>query len=207
MNDLLHEQIIFDTDGVLLDWVAPFAPWAATRVGRPLDPQKITEFNLTSWLGFEDKADMIDLVSTFNASDEHGFGRLPPLDGAVEAIQVLRDRGHKMSVVTSCSDDPVVGMLRVANLHAHFGDVFDDIIVLGLGADKTEALKKFTPSTWIDDHWPNLDAGVAAGHTPVLMNATYNQVRSDAGPAHYPRISDWHSFIEAITPARLVAGL
>lgn len=208
INVLLDaEEVIFDTDGVLLDWVSPFAPWASSRLKRPLDPTKITEFNLTSWLGVDSTAEMVEMVTLFNGSAEHGFDRLPPMPGAVGLVQMLHDRGTRMRVVTSCSDDPLVKDLRVGNLVRTFGNVFQDIVVLGLGADKTEALSRFDPALWIDDHWPNLDAGAAAGHTPVLMNASYNQVRRDGGRDDYPRITDWRHLMATVQPAGLTASM
>ena len=201
------EEVIFDTDGVLLDWVSPFAPWAARRLNRPLDPSKITEFNLTSWLGVDSVAEMVEMVTLFNGSAEHGFDRLPPMPGAVDIVALLHARGTTMRVVTSCSDDPAVKDLRVGNLVRTFGDVFQDIVVLGLGADKTAALKRFDPALWIDDHWPNLDAGAAAGHSPILMNASYNQVRLDGGRDDYPRITDWRHLMADIQPAGLAASV
>ena len=187
---LASRRLLLDADGVLLNWFEGFAAFASRELGVPLDPATLQSYSMSLWLG-EHKHRALELIESFNGSDTHGFGQLRPVPGAVEAITDMHASGFELHVITSCTEDPMVAMLREQNLRNVFGDVFEDIACLPMNADKQAHLEIHPPSVWIDDHWPNLDAGRAAGHLPVLFDACYNQQRADGGPDDYLRLQGW----------------
>lgn len=185
-------RILLDADGVLLNWFGGFADYASRTLGVALDVSTLRSYSVSSWLG-ENGPRARELIETFNASATHGFDRLQALPGAVETIAALKAAGYELHVITSCTDDPEVALLREQNLRDLFGDAFETITCLPMNADKEAVLSGHPPSIWIDDHWPNLDAGRAAGHHSVLFHAPYNEARACEGPSDYPRLLDWAS--------------
>lgn len=193
-------RILLDADGVLLNWFGGFAAFASRTLDIELDPATLRSYSMTAWLG-EHGHRAGELIVAFNGSAEHGFDRLQALPGAVEAVAALREAGFELHVITSCTDDPEVMRLREQNLRDIFGDAFESVICLPMNADKEAVLAAHPPSVWIDDHWPNLDAGRAAGHHAVIFHAPYNAARADEGPDDYPRLHDWASLLRLLDVA------
>jgi HAD superfamily hydrolase (TIGR01509 family) len=190
-------RVLLDADGVLLNWFGGFADYASRTLGVALDVSALRTYSMRHWLG-EHAHRAQELIETFNASAAHGFDRLEALPGAVEAVSALKGAGYELHVITSCTDDPAVMELRERNLRDLFGDAFATITCLPMMADKYAALAEHPPSIWIDDHWPNLDAGRAAGHHAVLFHASYNEARACVGPTDYPRLPDWPSLLRLL---------
>lgn len=114
--------------------------------------------------------------STFLFTQSEYFSNLPAIDGAQEAVRVLKKQGYSLAVVSSISDSPAVQHARFANLHHVFGPVFDDIKLLPLGwANKSTYYKSVRKGIAIDDSIFNVQDAIACGHKAVFITIPQNK--------------------------------
>ncbi|WP_181173126.1 hypothetical protein [Mesorhizobium sp. B2-4-1] len=165
------KHFIFDCDDVLLDWVGGFRDFLVGIGHAPAEPRP-RDWSMAEWIGIEDAA-TLRLIEVFNSSP--AFGQLKPYDDALEMVRQLKDEGHTLTVLTSCSDDPNIVDLRVKNLRDCFGDVFPRVICLPLGQSKSQWLEVLRPGIWIEDNYKNALIGQAAGHKTFILRRPHNR--------------------------------
>lgn len=171
-------HVILDCDDVLLDWLGGFRAWLRGRhESVPSEPP--STWSLADWLGVSD-SECLRLIAEFN--DSWFFGRLDPVPGAVEAVTALRDSGYTLTVLTSCSDDPVVARRRRENLEGVFGTSFDRVVCLGLGESKATWLSALRHGIWVEDNYKNALHGLSAGHRTYMVRRSHN--RADEQQSH-----------------------
>jgi 5'(3')-deoxyribonucleotidase len=179
MKDYL--DIGVDLDGVCYDFVGALRHYLVTHEGFP-------EYDLgesTSWNFFKDNWNMStsDFLKFFAAGVDAGivFIHGEAMEGCAETITRLRERGHKVHIVTHRS----VGTLSVASTDAWLrreGIPFD---TLCFSEDKTIV----KTDIFIEDKVENFCALERAGVDAVLMNQKWN--------AHHPtqyRVNNWKEF-------------
>ena len=180
------KTFLTDVDGVLLDWFHGLRKWLLKK-GITTEPGDPTNWSLRDYIHHPD----VDaLVAEFNASQ--GFGKLPAY---TDARYVLRQIAHdsKIVAITSCSADSVTQNRRYDNLHDHFGKIFEDIICLPLRESKVPQLKKFPAGClWIEDRPEGAEAGLEAGHRPVLLTRSYNKTHE------HPQVTRCQNWIEIL---------
>lgn len=163
-------KIVFDCDGVLLNWMLGFRIFLEDKSYYPgtLNP---SSYNLSNWIGTTRKNASI-LIDEFNHTE--AFGRLAPESGMVMPnLRLLREAGHTLSIVTSCGDD-TVALLRRRNLIDCFGDIFEDIHCLKLGECKQDALVKSKGDVWVEDNYVNAVVGHTLGYKTFMVNQRWN---------------------------------
>lgn len=165
--------LILDCDGVLLNWLAGFSAYASHRLGKPLIADDNPSFDLSIWLGVDDKT-VGDMIQAYNCGEGGFFGNLKPLPGAREALAAAHGAGRKISVVTSCSTLPEVVAARETNLHRVFGNIFDDIICLDPAVDKSPTLAAMPKGAWVEDKYENAVTGADLGHDSYVIRYSYN---------------------------------
>lgn len=166
-------NLLLDVDGVLLDWLAGFEEYLldqAPHLHKDFSGLSHVE-NLEQLLGM-DSDQMHDWIYKFHMSEP--FAYLKPLPHAVSAINTLAP-WCKISCITASGSHPQSVRSRERNLHAVFGDVFDEIICVERSVDKPPHLHKFEPGYWVEDQLKNALMGVHAGHESFLMDAIYNR--------------------------------
>ena len=166
--------VILDCDGVLLDFTAGIRPFARLRYGLDLHPDGPSDFDMRAWTGL-DRDGVRDLVNAFNSGEDTGFDALPPMPGAVEGVRRLLVAGYRLQVLSSADAGGASVRSRLRNLDAVFGDVFEEVTLIGLGASKRDLLARFAPCDWVDDHVPNAIAGVQAGHRAHVIRQSHNR--------------------------------
>lgn len=129
-------------------------------------------WGMTDWLGHDPAAARAMIEDFIERHD--GFGRLEPVEGAVEAISALRAIGYRIASITSCSRNPEPRVRRLGNLQAIFGDAIERLHMVGLGESKIEVLSAYPPSIWVDDNPGNAEAGARLGHRSLLFPAAHN---------------------------------
>ena len=165
--------IVTDCDGVLFDWEGHFENWMNSRGYIKVPNYDITQYSLHFHYGIP-KKEIIELIERFNESSAIGFCE-PYLD-AVEYVPKLKEAGYRFHVITSLSDNPYSGKARAINLQHTFGDIFDRLLCLPVGADKDEALKPYKGSRafWIEDKLSNAIDGHKIGMKALLMKQDHN---------------------------------
>lgn len=170
----MNRRVLLDCDGVLLNYTAGIRPFAKRLYGLDLDPEGPCDFDMRRWTGLP-RDEIVTLVNRFNGGEDTGFDALPPMPGAIEGVQRLLDAGYLLHVISSADAGPSSVRSRHKNLNGVFGDVFEEVTLIGLGASKKELLSRFDPCDWIDDHVPNAIAGLEAGHRSHVIRQSHNR--------------------------------
>lgn len=185
-------HFIIDCDDVLLNWLRGFRSWLLKYRGIRPDEDGPDSWSLAAWLGVTDKR-AAELIAQFN--DSPAFGDLAAFPDAIEAVRTLKASGHRLTVLTSCSDDPMVIARRTANLRDQFGDVFNRVVCLGLGQSKRDWLDVLRTGVWIEDNYKNAMMGHEAGNKTFVMRRRHN--REDERNSHRDLVwvDDWRPII------------
>ena len=193
-------QIIFDCDDVLLNWIAGFRQYAATRLQHSVvgEPQS---WMMGEWLGCTNEA-AFELVEEFNAGPH--FGRLEAVEGAQQGIYDLTalrvNYLTRLHVVTSCSSDAATVRLRRDNLEDVFGkQTFDSIHCLDLGQPKTKILQAWEPGTiWVEDNYKNAVMGADVGHRVLIRKRPHNLEYQDLHDERLTWFEHWSELKDLI---------
>lgn len=164
--------IISDCDGVLCNWNDAFDTFMESR-GLPRKKDTDNDYNISARHGISSRV-AHSLIKEFN--EGANIANLSPFRDSVEYVTKLANLGFRFTVVTSISDHPDATIYRTENLKKLFGDVFDEIHCIEMGASKAATLLKWadTGYFWIEDHMRQAEAGHEAGLKTILINHPYN---------------------------------
>lgn len=174
-----RDLIITDCDGVLLDWLNGFNEWMDSKGYVRLENYDTTAYGLHIHYGLDEKL-CKKLISDFNESAAIGF--LKTCKNADAVLPLLFDEGFDIVVLSSLSDNVYSQKARRYNLEEHFGEIFNEIICLVVGADKDDALAKLNEKYldryeniwWVEDKFENAIAGHKLGFKTILVEHDYN---------------------------------
>ena len=187
-----EKVILVDCDGVLLDWGYAFDCWM-DREGYTVQDTSVYDCAVRYGIA---KPDVQRLIRHFNESAAIGF--LPPFRDAMYYVKQLHEKhGYVFHCITSLSSNMFAQRLRERNLAKIFGDtVFEKVVCLDCGADKTEALApyEFSGCYWIEDKPENADVGASFGLQSILIAHDHNV--DYKGPA--VRLNKWKHIYERI---------
>lgn len=167
-----EKHILTDADGVLLNWHDAFSAYMV-ELGYPVVPGEEGQYtisikhNITTELA-------IKHIKDFNEGPY--MKTLQPLADSVEYVTKLREKGYKFTVVTSLSNHPDSKKYRAYNLQSLFGNFYEELVCLEMGAIKTNELRRWkdTGYWWIEDHPKQAEAGHSVGLKPILIQHGYN---------------------------------
>ncbi|MER8924311.1 hypothetical protein [Mesorhizobium sp. M0859] len=186
-------HFILDCDDVLLDWQRGFRHWIYANHGIKPEARGPMSWSLFKWLGVPE-ARCMELIADFNASQ--AFGELYAMDGAIDAVAKLHQAGHRLTVLTSCSADPVVLARRKENLQRVFGVMIERVICLALGESKAGWLEVLKSGIWIEDNYKNAMVGSDAGHITYMMRRRHNRAdEATATNRSITWIDDWRPVV------------
>ena len=193
----MKEKIILtDCDGVVLDWEEGFSIWMEHHGHTKVEGyQFIYEIGARYGMSYEAGS---KLVKQFNESAAIGF--LPPLRDAQYYIKLLHEKHrYKFVAITSLSTEPYAKYLRERNLRKLMGYAFKEVICLDTGADKDEILleygKKYPGAYWIEDKPENVNWGIDAGLSGVLMEHGHNMDYT----GHANVVKNWEEIYNLVT--------
>lgn len=174
----MKEKIILtDVDGVLLDWGNGFDQFLNQHYKiKVKDPTQYTAH--LRWEGTREQ--MKTLTWHFNMSSWMRY--LNPFRDAVNVVKQLGEEGWRFVAITSMHVDSYAHKLREDNLKELFGNVWSQVICIGTGADKDEALLPWKDSgyVWVEDKFSNAKLGADMGLDAVLMRHEHNAKFEDA---------------------------
>lgn len=164
--------ILTDADGVLVDWLGGFQSFMESK-GFPRIGGTDKDYSISARHGISNHQGM-EFVKEFNEGRK--IADLTAFADSVEYVTKLANKGFRFIVVTALSDHPDAHEYRTTNLHNLFGDVFDEINCITMGANKAEILTRWvdTEYFWIEDHMRQAEAGHEAGLKPILISHPYN---------------------------------
>jgi FMN phosphatase YigB (HAD superfamily) len=167
-----NKIILTDCDGVLLDWASSFNEFMAEK-GHPQIPGTDSEYSLMLRHNIS-SSESHKYIMEFNESSR--IAELSAFADSVKYVNKLVEKGFRFIAVTSISDAPIAKHYRTQNLLKLFGDVFDEINCIEMGASKANILMNWEASGyfWIEDHMRQAEAGHEAGLKTVLIDHPYN---------------------------------
>ncbi len=169
----MDKIILTDCDGVLLKWEDGFHRFVESK-GHSRQPGTESEYSMSLRYGITSKTAQ-DYIKEYNESA--AIASLEPFADSTEFVSKLAQDGFRFIAVTSLSDHPDAHMHRTANLKSLFGDVFDEVVCLEIGASKAHVLMRWADSGyfWIEDHMRQAEAGHEAGLRTILIKHPYNR--------------------------------
>lgn len=200
----MAKRIIYDCDGMLLNYIGGFRLFLKDVFGIETHPEGPRAYDMLEWIGVDDKAFVKDCIRRFNAGEGEYFANLAPVPGAIEAVATLRSLGYEDSILTQCNDDAATQLGRGANLDLHFGG-FEKIRYVPLGGSKLPYLQAAPQSWFLEDNIDNAHMGVEAGHDTILLEYLHNGPNGQA--EGFSRFSDWGEILRHITERDLAPTL
>ena len=143
----------FDADGVLFDFNKAAKDIIEKLTQYKFDIINPNAFGIFKQLGLGTDAQRM-FWKNFHWED------LPPKEGAIEALNLVRDGGYKICILTSMNPNDKIN--RINNLKK-YGMKYDEVIVCKRRVPKTSALKEIKPLFYIDDQRKNIQAAIDAG--------------------------------------------
>jgi 5'-nucleotidase len=196
-NELSPTTVLLDMDGVLVDWDAGFRrEWA--RFGH--DPSKI---NRAKSYAMEDCVEPKLRNAALAVMSQPGFFRdLPPMDGAIQAVEEMIERGFSVLICTSplpcnptCPQDKIDWVRRHLG-HIEFRQPGDatkrlaaqDIVVMT--RDKT-----FVMGDVLIDDKPVIQGCMRPTWDHIVFGAPYNELKPGDERARFNDWSSWHGVL------------
>lgn len=171
MASSLRKVLFLDCDGVLLDWTGPFLKF----VKAPITKEDIQDYQMTkTGLWLDTDAFMTDLVA-FEKTNE--WQDLPPLCLCTD-LEVLKNIGFELRVLTMAGTTPVARANRVQNLTRRFGGVFDGIHFVSPTDCKLEWLEEWHTIQRVQSSGVSIIAGLVEDKPSTLRKAVEWGVRA-----------------------------
>lgn len=174
LNRINKPAIIFDVDGVLLDWFGSFKQWMRGQ-GIKIDDDAQVAWNMTETFVGLSESDIDAKVAEFNTSDH--FGRLDHWPGALSAIMRLRTElpDFLFTALTGAGTSPKTTRLRALSIEEF---PIDEMFIIPLGESKVPWLKRydFKGSVFIEDNARHASDGVSYIQNVILLDRPYNRV-------------------------------
>lgn len=191
----MQRIILTDIDDTVFSWRDRFELWVLQQNLDVIPKSFGPYWSIAEWLGCTEEYSNY-LVSTFNHLPDV-WPRLRPFKKSAEYVKKLHiEQGFRFIGITSCSTDAWTVFMRKKNLLEAFDGAFSAVHCLGLGASKTEYLKRYSPTYWVEDKWSNAIAGAELGHRTFLINHEFNSKEHDE---RITRVNDWEEIYNHIT--------
>lgn len=167
-------SVILDCDGVLLDWCGGFRTYLWKSRGLRVNGSVPGDFSMSDWTGLRAE-EASRLAAEFNSDIFGGFHDLEPEPGAQEGVSLLLAAGANLRILSSAGTSEQTINLRARNLKHHFGDVFEDTILLPIGQSKRSRLATLSPSIFVDDMPKNAMDAHMTGHDALVLRHHANR--------------------------------
>lgn len=165
------ETVIYDVDGVLLDWVGAFNSWVEAKGFRRKETGE-DRYNL--WERFEGMTPLLSdqLIQEFAVSS--AYGQMRWIEGAHAGVVALRNSfpTSRHVVVTSCGHEIETLYMRAAQLR---GMGFHEFHPVAVGAEKRPWFSGGGRTLVIEDSPHHLESARAAGCITIALAQPWNK--------------------------------
>lgn len=165
--------IIFDIDGVVLNWSDSFFEWMEGN-GHTVVWNAPEQWNMTGNFPELTEKDIVSGIEEFNNSES--FGHLKHYDGATLTLTKLRKAISKdvvFSAITAAGTSPSCVRRRATSIEEF---PIDELWIVPLGESKEHWLRMYeTPSVYVEDNAKHANMSAKIGHTTLLFDRPYNK--------------------------------
>jgi hypothetical protein len=165
------KPILYDADGVLVNWNTGFKTWMATRGYKEVtsvhyDMSK--RYNLTP-------EQITELIREYNCSAAVSY--LFPMPGAVLINGMIRELGYEPYCITSFGGDTFSQLQRAELLWDYFRIEPKNTIILPMNVNKKHILSRWEGSgaPWVEDKLENALDGHALGLKAILLRSDHTK--------------------------------
>lgn len=164
----MTKTLIVDCDGTILNWRDTYVEWL--RSFGMLNEDDATQYYFKDHIHLPGDPDnkprnpaFADVLSEiFNQT--FLMTKLPPIEGAVDALNKFHKEGYAIKAVSSFTNQYEAMKLREKNLINVFGDIFQDFTALPLHSSKFDYLSKQDKNAiFVEDSPIQLTAAMDAG--------------------------------------------
>lgn len=156
-------------------------------------PERLRDHHNIPQLFDLDIATTLELIREFHRSP--AMGQLEPEPCAAIVLPELYRQGHRFVAITACLNEPEVVKMRIKNLEEVFGFEWDAVHCIGLKTDKSDTLRAYPPSIWVEDMAHHASTGARLGYKSFLLDRPYNRIETHSAVI---RVHDWHEIADAI---------
>lgn len=188
--------IIFDVDGVILDYFKHFQSYMRLKKGiapvMPYDrlPSSFGDIYPAHLL----KGQTIGEIVAEMALNERYFSTIPFVHGAISSISRLAEKGHEIHLLTSCGNHELTIAARRKNLSSIMPAI-SSFSTLPLGASKADILRSFPDgSLFFDDHVRNCREAQKLGLVPFHVIPP----GLSKGKTPFRTLSGWKEILQSI---------
>ena len=187
------KKLLLDVDGVILDYT------------NQVDKYVLDIFGLKNINGNWNLATRYEISSEFakgimlSFENSIYFQRLPPIEYSVDYLKMLRREGYSIRCVTKVSQNTNTVNNRRINLINAFGDIFNDIIHVGITGSKKEYFTD-PDEIFIEDSFSNLLEAKKCGYNKLIYipNGINNVSIHEIDEAKIKYTSNWIEIYKTI---------
>lgn len=184
------KKIVLDVDGVLLNFMPTCDEAAKIILKRDItiyqDEYKLDHSFLMK--RFACTAAQTDEILEYMQTTKM-YEKLQALDGAKEALEKIKEAGFHITVVTALPEK--AKEMRLKNLKDVLDFVPDDIICVGMGQSKAEALRKVNPDVFVDDRIDYLVSAPFIHHLVWCDQKESQSERESQVDVHVHSLKEW----------------
>lgn len=184
------KKIVLDVDGVLLSFMPAYDEAAKIVLGKNITVHKDEYLQDHYHLGKRVDCSLENVDKILTYMQESGmYEKLKALDGAKEAVQKIREAGFHITVVTALPEQ--AKNMRLKNLKDALNFVPDEIICVGMGKSKADALKTVNPDVFIDDRIEYLISAPHVHHLVWCDQKESQEKREEFIDVHVNSLEEW----------------
>lgn len=163
--------VVFDVDGVLLDYDGGFE---RHMINSPVIDPKAEDYHTRYDIPREE---IVERIKQFNETRPE-FMDLEPRGGVVNDVEKLIAEGYDIYCVTACGESEWSRLARTQNLKNLFGSSFVEVVFCPLYGDKTEELQRifdlYGKGYYFDDSLTHVKAANNIGYWTGWVLTDYN---------------------------------
>lgn len=193
----MDKVILTDADGTIVWWLNGFTKYMEDN-GVPIVPDMEEEYSISKKYNIP-----VSVAQNYIREFNEGpwIANLPAFADSVEYISKFVNLGFRFILITSQSTASSAKLHRTANVSKLFGNIFDEIHCIEMGADKQETLSRWkdTGYFWIEDHLGQAMAGYNVGLRPILIDHPYNRLHYSTSFTKVSYETPWKEIYNIIT--------
>lgn len=189
-----EKYLLIDADEVIFDWLTPFHEYAQHKLKRTIEGRPVL-FALHHWLGTSEQ-NTKQLVHDFNTHNP-AFENLKPAFNADTYLPLIYNKGYRIAIISACGNSDTIIKKRINNIEKHFSNIIHDIHCVGSSAEKSDILKKYSPSIWVEDRYENAKEGQKHNHTSVIIRQPHN-IQYEPIDQSIKWVNDWKELFDFV---------